>query len=145
MGFDIMALDDAGNDIAYLRASNRTFRMLSEQGYDWFGLLDANDCYGGVSGTGESMMISLDNLNRAMAALHTHDTKGRLGSVDPLRSPVIGEQLRAITGQEPEPSTAEDNFVDVFTQFKPELERFMKACIDWCVSRSKIEIEILFE
>ena len=39
-----------------------TFGMIQEQGYDWFKLIDATECDGGVSGLGIEKKIKLVKL-----------------------------------------------------------------------------------
>lgn len=62
MGFDIYAIEnvlwESGDEIAYHRAYMGAFRMMREQGYDWFNLIDAEECNGGVSGNGTEKFIS---------------------------------------------------------------------------------------
>jgi len=94
VGFDISAIDDKGNEIAYLRAHMATFRMLIEQGYNWFDLIDAEECNGGISGTGAAKYIRLRDLQHALYILDTHDTRSRLGYLDSRASPVVGEYVR---------------------------------------------------
>lgn len=116
LGFDIDVYDQDGKEIAYLRAYMGAFRMCREQGYDWFKLIDAEECDGGVSGTGDSKPILLKNLERAMAELERHDTKGKLSSEER----------------------------DEWTYRKPLLKEFMQKCIEYCVKNNKKSILIAF-
>ena len=120
MGFDITAYDNKGNEIADLHAYMGAFRMLSEQGYDWFTLIDAIDCNCGVSGCGRSSPISLVNLKNAMQKLDTHDTKGKLAC------------------------NSANDYRDEFTYRKPMLKEFMQKCIDWCEKNNRKSIRIFF-
>ena len=116
MGYDIYALDDKENEIAYLRAYMGAFRMCREQGYDWFKLIDAEDQDGEVSGRGGTKKIKLTNLQNAMKALLKHNTRG-----------VLTEEGR-----------------DKWSHRKPLLQEFMQKCIDYCKNNNKKTIRILF-
>jgi hypothetical protein len=116
MGFDIYAIDEEGNEVAYLRAYMGAFRMCREQGYDWFKLIDAEECDGGVSGTGESKRISLRNLEKALEVLKEHDPKGKLS----------GEGR------------------DEWSYRKPLLKGFMDKCVEYCLKNDKKSILIKF-
>jgi len=116
IGFDIYALNENGKEIAYLHAYMGAFRMLYEQGYDWFELIDAYDCYGGVSGNGKSKQILLTNLENAMKILETYNPQGKLSS----------------EGR------------DEFSYRKPILKEFMEKCIIWIKENQKKSIKIEF-
>lgn len=119
MGFDIFAVDKEGKVIAYHRAYMGGFRMMHEQGYDWFSLIDALDCYGGVSGNGNSKKISLINLEKALDVLLHHDTKGELAD-----------------------NHNEER--DEFTYRKPIIKEFMEDCISWIKQNNETGIKIQF-
>lgn len=128
MGFDITALSleeynddwEEKDEVAYHRAYMGGFRMMTEQGYDWFDLINAYECYGGVSGTGEAKKIKLDNLRTALKVLLEHKPTN----------------LASNYGEE------EDR--DEFNDRKPRLKDFMEKCIKWCEKNNKEEILIYF-
>ncbi|MCH7568417.1 MAG: hypothetical protein IIA87_03265 [Nanoarchaeota archaeon] len=122
MGFDIMAEDLEGNEVAYHRAYMGGFRMMSEQGYAWFTLIDANDCYGGVSGNGTTKKIQLRNLKYALEILLRHIPIG-------LANNGFGD---------------EKDLRDEFNDRKPQLKEFMDKCINWCEKNNQEEISIYF-
>lgn len=75
MGYDIWAGDkDTYNtdDEIYFRISMGGFRVIAEEGYDWFKLIGAEECDGGVSGTGEDKKIGIRKIEKACASLITH-------------------------------------------------------------------------
>jgi hypothetical protein len=110
MGFDIEA--ENGSEIStYMGA----FRMLTEQGYDWFELIDAYDCYGGVSGNGNEKAIKLSNLEKALEEINI------------FKNTKLSSEGR-----------------DEFTHRKPMLIEFMKDCISWCKINKKNEIKVYF-
>lgn len=113
---DHISFHDCNHEIAYLGAYMGAFRMLYEQGYDWFGLIDAYDCDGGISGNGNSKYIQLADLEKALRVLNEFDPKGRLSS----------------EGR------------DEFSHRKPILQEFMGKCIKWCKENNKSEIYIYF-
>ena len=100
-----------------------TFRMIHEQGYDWFKLIDATECDGGVSWLGIEKKIKLVKLLKAMRKLKTHDTKGKLAQASPLSGYY---------------------YIDKWSSRKRYLRRFMRKCINWCVLNKKSEILIGF-
>ena len=118
MGFDISAyaidkeiLDFRDlKEIAYHRAYMGGFRMMTEQGYDWFELINAYDCYGGVSGNGTAKVISLKLLKNALKVLLTHKPNC-------LANNGFGDEL---------------DLRDEFSDRKPRLKEFMEKCIKWC-------------
>lgn len=124
MGFDIYAYesDKETTEIAYLRAYMGAFRMCREQGYDWFELIDAYECYGGVSGNGNGKYIALTKLLNAMYELQHHDTKGKLAD-----SSFDGTDMR-----------------NEWAYRKPILRKFMRTCIEWCTKNKKKEVYIYF-
>ena len=120
MGFDITAMDLEGEDVAYHREYMGGFRMMAEQGYDWFTLINAQECYAGVSGNGETKKIKLEDLKYALKILLRHIPIG-------LASNYTGEKDR-----------------DEFNDRKPRLKGFMEKCIDWCEKNKQEEISIYF-
>lgn len=116
MGFDITAFDEINDEVAYLRTYMGAFRMLREQGFDWFKLIGAKDCDCGVSGCGETRLIWLDNLERALEMLRKHNPEGKLSS----------------EGR------------DEWTHRKPLLEEFMVKCIKHCRDNDINYISIYF-
>ncbi len=123
MGFDIAALkkgvvpppdefyDDPAftaweqeNTVASFHTYMGAFRMLREQGFDWFALLGASRADGGASGTGERIPIPLFRIREALRALDTHDPAGR----------------RSSEGR------------DEWSGRKHMLREFMVACIQYC-------------
>lgn len=131
MGFDITALsleeynDDWGkkDEVAYHRAYMGGFRMMREQGYDWFDLINAYECYGGVSGTGEAKMINLSDLRNALKVLLKHKPTNLANN--------------SFDNEKPE-------YRDEFNDRKPRLKDFMEKCIKWCEENNKEEILIYF-
>lgn len=129
MGFDIYALkseklsDDwkKKDEISYHRAHMGGFRMMSEQGYDWFDLIRANDCYGGVSGNGNAKKIKLSDLRNALKVLLEHKPTNLANSG------FDNEQDR-----------------DEFSDRKPRLKEFMEKCIKWCEENKKEDVLIYF-
>ena len=119
MGFDIFARDGE-EEVVYLRAYMGAFRMCEEQGYDWFELIDAQECNGGVSGTGEEKQIKLSDLRKALKVLESHNPSG-------LASSLWNEEKR-----------------DEWTHRKPILKEFMEKCIAWCEKNKKESILIEF-
>ena len=123
MGFDIFAyaIDKRRNnrddlkEVAYHRAYMGGFRMMREQGYDWFMLIDALECDAGVSGNGTGKIIKLIDLKVA---------------------------LRILKNFEVERMSSEDR--DEITDRSPELIDFMKKCIRWCEKNKKEGILIYF-
>jgi hypothetical protein len=121
--YDIIAYDENGKEIAHMRAFIGAFRMIWEQGYDWFKLIDATECDGGVSGLGIEKKIKLVKLLKAMRKLKTHDTKGKLAQVRPLSHSYTRDE---------------------WSSRKRKLRKFMRECINWCILNKKSEILIGF-
>lgn len=63
MGHDIYGQNKAGEAIAYIR-----FTMRDSCAYTFYHLLDATDCYAGVSGSGDSKTLSLPQMEKALEA-----------------------------------------------------------------------------
>lgn len=61
MGHDIFGINKAGEEIAYAR-----FNMSNHNATILYSLLDANDFHAGVSGSGESSMYSLEQIEKAL-------------------------------------------------------------------------------
>ena len=123
MTYDITAYDENGLKIAYLRMGMGRFRQISEQGYDWFKLIDAWGCDGGVSGMGVDREIKLVKLMNAMDKLKNHDTKGRFAQASVLSGKFI---------------------YDIWSSKKRFIRRFMRKCINWCILNKKSKILIGF-
>ena len=75
MGYDIWAGDywntaNKDNEI-YLRKGMGGFRRLALEGCDWFSLIDAMECDGGVSGNGTSKFISKENIEKTISLTKT--------------------------------------------------------------------------
>ena len=111
MGFEIHALDAGASLYAYMGA----FRMCEEQGYDWFSLINANDCNGGVSGMGKGKLIKLKDFENALSVLINHK---------PIRSSIEGR--------------------DEWKHRKPLLREFMERCIKWCKKNKRNSIYVFF-
>lgn len=122
MGFDITAEDLKGKEVAYHRAYMGGFRMMAEQGYDWFTLIDANECYAGVSGNGDTKKIQLKDLKYALEILLRHIPIG-------LANNGLGD---------------EKDLRDEFNDRKPRLKEFMDKCIKWCKKNNQDKISINF-
>jgi hypothetical protein len=73
MGHDISGINKAGEEIAYAR-----FSMGNYHATILYGLLDADDFYAGVSGTGESTTFSIRQIERALDAYN--QTYGKIVS-----------------------------------------------------------------
>ena len=144
MGFDIVACDKHDNEIAALRTNMGAFRMLIEQGYPWFDLIDASECYGGISGTGASKIIRLRDLQHALYILRTHDTRGRLGSVNPLASDVFGPALRKeheLHGKDMLKQMIHDNLGDkVWNLVKDDADHSMDKLLNSEPSNEKLDM-----
>lgn len=115
MGFDITAIDDEGKEVSYHRAYMGGFRMMREQGYDWFALIDASDMDCGVSGCGGTKNIKLQDLKHALKELVNFEVT------------ILSSEGR---------NEVEDR--------RYRLVGFMNDCILWCISNEKEEIEIHF-
>ncbi len=115
MGFDISAYDEEKNEIAEHRAYMGGFRMMCEQGYDWFDLIDAMDCYGGVSGNGTEKEIQKNKLEEASKILRDFKV-----------TKMSSEERDEISGR------------------REILCEFMQKCIDWCNNNKKESINIGF-
>ncbi|MEH7115634.1 hypothetical protein V7124_25225 [Neobacillus niacini] len=63
MGHDISGYNKAGDEIAYAR-----FSMGNYNATILYSLLDANDFYAGVSGTGRSTTFSTEQIEKALKA-----------------------------------------------------------------------------
>jgi hypothetical protein len=98
--------------ITYMSA----FRFLREQGYDWFKLIDAQECDGGVSGLHIGKYILLEDIRHALDMAKNHDPLGKLTK----------------------------DGTDEWTKRKPKLTAFMEKCIEWCVSTDRDRIYIFF-
>jgi hypothetical protein len=129
MGFDITAYAtdeetddfDLVEEVAYHRAYMGGFRMMREQGYDWFELIDAYDCYGGVSGNGTAKLIKLALLKNALKVLMEHKPTNLANNGLP-----------------------DGDLRDEFSDRKPILKEFMEKCIEFCEKNEKGEILIYF-
>ncbi len=111
MGFDIRAVNADGDTIASFRGFMGAFRMLHQVGYDWFVLIDAEDCDGRISGTGCRKWVRMDSLERGLRELLAH--------------PVLGRIL------EQRPPAADDDSDELGIIVYP-LRDFMTSCINWC-------------
>jgi len=72
MGFDIFAFPhprEQMQHVAHLRTYMGAFERLKKEGYDWFALLGAYDCYGTVSGKNRGKYVPVEALNRALRVL----------------------------------------------------------------------------
>ena len=115
MGFDIYAYDDEKKTVAYFRTYMGGFRMMKEQGYDWFQLLRAEDCDGGVSGNGTEKLIRKNALITALYVLKHFE---------------VIELSRE--GR------------DEISDCKIDLCVFMDKAIKWCEANDKEEILVYF-
>ncbi|MGV3466375.1 MAG: hypothetical protein ACO1OT_13910 [Heyndrickxia sp.] len=61
MGHDIYGHNKAGQAIAYIR-----FTMGDSCAYTFYRLLDATDCYAGVSGSGKRKSLTLPQMEKAL-------------------------------------------------------------------------------
>jgi len=118
---DLILDFDSVKEISYHRAYMGGFRMMAQQGYNWFDLINASECDDGVSGNGTTKKIKLLDLKNALKILLEH-----------------------------KPTTlASDGFSnernrDEFSDRKPLLKEFMEKCIKWCEENKKGEILIYF-
>ena len=124
--YSISAYDDKGKEIAHMSVAMGTFRRIREHGYDWFKLIVASECDGGVSGMGVDKKIKLYYLLKAMKKLKSHHVERELvkfhdGTKD-------GTWV----------------LVDNWTGRKRQLRKFMRKCINWCILNKKSEILIGF-
>lgn len=112
MGYDIGLVNDENICIhTYMGA----FRMLSEQGYNWFKLIDAEKYDSGISGTGETGSISVDKIKNALDVLKK------------IKCDRLSSEGR-----------------DEFTYRKPILIKFMKSCLDYAKKNNLETIDIYF-
>ncbi len=102
--------------VATLRVGMSRFRECFDQGYNWFELINAGECDGGVSGLAIGKYILLKDLQHAVEVAETHDPQGKL----------------TLDGK------------DRWIHRKPQLIGFMQKCIDWCISNSQDRIYIYF-
>ncbi|MHA1986543.1 MAG: hypothetical protein ACW98D_07890 [Promethearchaeota archaeon] len=123
MGYYISAYDGNEDEIAYLRIYPGGILMTRELGYDWFELLDASECDGGISGLGIEKNIKLDKLQKAVNKLKNSNIKVKLIEFNP--------------------SSLQD-LQDLWVSQKTEFLRFMNVCIDWCISNQKKSIKFGF-
>ncbi|MHA1193595.1 MAG: hypothetical protein ACTSP9_15130 [Promethearchaeota archaeon] len=123
MGYYILACDENENEIAYLRVYPGGIVMSRELGYDWFKLIDANECDGGVSGLGIEKNIKLVKLQKAVEKLKKYDIKEKLTEFNP-------SSLQSLN--------------ELWSSQKREFLNFMSACINWCTSNKKSKILIGF-
>lgn len=65
MGHDISGYNKAGKEIAYAR-----FSMSNSNAIILYSLLDANDYYAGVSGSGRSSNFSIQQIEKALDSYH---------------------------------------------------------------------------
>lgn len=123
LGYDIYAYNENEKEIAYMRVHAGGFLIIRDLGYDWFKLIDAKECDGGISGLSIEKKIKLDKLLKAMEKLKTHDIKGNLAQFNPDSLHIISNDWRS---------------------YKRKLRRFMRDCINWCLLNKKSEILIGF-
>jgi len=123
MGYYISAYDENENEIAYLRIYSGGIVMTRELGYDWFKLIDASECDGGVSGLAIEKNIKLVKLQKAVEKLKTHDIKKKLAQIN---------------------QNSSKSLHDEWSSQKREFLRFMSECINWCTSNKKNKILIGF-
>ena len=109
-------------EVSYHRAYMGGFRMMREQGYDWFELIDAYDCYGGVSGNGIAKVIFIEKLKNALNVLENHKPTCLVNNG-------FGDEV---------------DLRDEFNDRKPRIREFMKDCIKWCEKNKTEGILIYF-
>jgi len=123
MGYYISAYDESEKEIAILKVIVGGFIITRELGYDWFDLIGAKECDGGVSGMGIEKKIKLATLQKAMEKLKTHNIKEELTQINP----------NMVSSMREEYNTQKREFIN-----------FMSICINWCTSNKKSEIFIGF-
>ena len=123
MGYYISAYDESEKEIAILKVIVGGFIITRELGYDWFDLIGAKECDGGVSGMGIEKKIKLATLQKAMEKLKTHNIKEELTQINP----------NMVSSMREEYNTQKREFIN-----------FMSICINWCTSNKKSEILIGF-
>jgi hypothetical protein len=156
VGYMIYAIDDSGNQIFEICPPQGTFRMLSQQLYDWFDLIGAKECDGDVSGRGMKKAISLVRLEHALDVLSTHDPRGRLAR-NPLDIRAVWGASSILARMAPEMRDSimpkgtfivergtVHEFEDTFCNYKPGLKDFMEACVKWCKGHQKDQVNIVF-
>ena len=124
LGFDIYAFDEDEEEVAYFRSHAGGFRWLSDEGYDWFALINAEDCDGGCSGTGAERDVQLEDLQHAMQVMDGLET--------------IGPSNREIA------LTTDKYSEDDVIYIAIELREFMKSYVRWCMKNGKQSIKISF-
>ena len=125
MGFDIYALDEDDEEIAYFRSHAGGFNWLNDEGYDWFALINAKDCDGGCSGTGAKREVQLEDLQYAMLFMDN------LEAIGP-----SNREIALITDK-----YSEDDVIYIAI----ELYGFMLSCVKGCARNGKQAIKISFE
>jgi len=123
MGYYISAYDKKENEIAILRVYPGGIVMTREIGYDWFKLIDASECDGGVSGLAIEKNIKLVKLQNAVEKLTKYDIKEKFTELNP--------------------SSLQD-LKELWISQKTEFIRFMNVCINWCISNNKKKIKFGF-
>jgi len=116
--YSISAFDDHRKEVAHFSVAMGAFRRISEQGYNWFKLIDATECDGGVSGMGIEKKIKLVKLLKAMKKLKAHKAKGKWIKL----------------------SDGTSLYLNAWSTRKRVLRRFMRKCINWCILNRKSEI-----
>lgn len=149
MGYMIYSLDVDGNHVSELDVPMGTFRMLKQQMYDWFKLIDARECDGDMSGRGVIKRIELEKLREALESLKVHDTMGTLARLPlDVRAP-FGYSTQQFTGI---PGLnnfivmrgTQSEFEDTFLKYSGYLESFMEDTIAWCEEHGKTQVEVAF-
>jgi hypothetical protein len=77
MGHDILGYNKKGEEIAYARFSMGNYNSII-----LYSLLDANDYFAGVSGTGDSSAFSLQQMEEALNAYKEFFNDGDSSSVE---------------------------------------------------------------
>ncbi|MFX0102218.1 MAG: hypothetical protein ACFFCS_21815 [Candidatus Hodarchaeota archaeon] len=140
-------MDDRGNEISGFNAPMATFRMLWQQGYDWFRLIDARECDADYSGRGVEKGIKMENLEKALEELTKHDPGGRLARIpfDMSTQPQLPDDLAAFSDMYTTVRRGTvHEFEDTFRKYKEPLQEFMEDCIAWGNSTNNDEITIVF-
>lgn len=106
-----------------MNAYKEAIMIARELGYDWFKLIDAKECDGGICGMGIDKKIRLVELRQAMEKLKTHDIKEKV------------DQIALYSSSE---------IYDKWSPQKRNFQIFMRECINWCILNKKSEILIGF-
>ncbi|MFX1457485.1 MAG: hypothetical protein ACFFDB_19120 [Promethearchaeota archaeon] len=157
MGYDISSYDEENKrNIAGMEAPANCFEKIKYNGYDWFGLINASDCDGVVSGLGIEKYIQLKDLKRAYEILITMDKDDKLKNSlsGPLMDPMGISKMMERQIQERINISMFDKIMLKHQMIEgqnrqamyiiDELKDYMKYCIEWCENNNRSKILMYF-